>query len=157
MSIDFFSTTNASAKLTDGRATDSYVTLQFCCWIAFAVLLEAIDAAIAGSRSELSILHGFASALVTLAGLGYCYWRNDARDFVRRFAVLALPVSIQIAVLYEVIYWGSYFVYPMLTRNLDDTAYEGIWLTFELALSLALTLAWFARLSSLMKQVASPA
>lgn len=154
MSIDFLSTSAALRKLSDGRATESYVALQFCSWIAFVVLLEAIDAAIVDSRSELSILHGVTSAFVSLVGIGYCYWRNGARDFVRRFTVLALPVSVQLAVVYEFFYWGCYFVYPVISRSLDDTLYEGIWLTYELVLSLALTLAWFLRLSNLMRRSA---
>lgn len=157
MTIDLWSTANASTKLNDGRATDSYIAIQFCCWIAFVVMLDAVDTAIVDSRSELSILHGFGLALVTICGVGYCYWKNGAHEFVRRFAVFALPVSVQLAVVYEAVYWGSYFMYPVFTRDLDDSAYEGIWLTLELAISLGFTLAWFARLSNLMKKVASPA
>jgi hypothetical protein len=155
MQLDIWNPENSIRMLTTGKATDRYIARQFTGWLVFVFVLEAIDSILGGSNSLLSTYHGAISAAVSLAGLAYCYWRNRANEFVTRFAVLALPVSVQLAIAYEVFYWSAYFLYPMAARDLDDTYYDGVWLTYDLLLPIVFTAIWFARMSQKMASVAT--
>jgi hypothetical protein len=153
MQLDIWNTGNSIRMLTTGRATNAYSARQFTGWLALVFVLEAIDSILGGTNSLLSTYHGVISAAVSLAGLAYCFWRNRANEFVTRFAVLALPLSVQLAIAYEVLYWSAYLLYPIVARDLGDTYYDGVWLTYDLLLPLVFTVIWFARMSWLMASV----
>jgi hypothetical protein len=151
--LDIWSTENSLRLLRTGTASDAYLARQFTGWLALVFVLEALDSILGGSNSLLSSHHGVFSAAVSLAGLAYCYWRNRANEFVTRFAALALPASVQLAIAYEILYWGAYFLYPIVARDWSDTYYDGVWLTYDLLLPLVFIAIWFARMSQLMASV----
>lgn len=150
MMLSFWSTREPIRLFTSGQVNSAYVARQFAAWLVFVFLVEAIDATLSGANSLLSYYQAIVSTGVSIAGVAYCLWRSGTWEFVTRFSVIALPVSVQLAVTYEVFYWGAYLIYPVAAFNLNDTYYEGIWLTFDWLLPLTFTAAWYLRMAQLM-------
>jgi hypothetical protein len=150
--VNPFSPRNAARKLLERSVTNRYISTQFFGWLLFTAGLGAVDASLAGPASALGVVHRAAAFAIYAGGLFWCYRLSGPDVFVHRFAVLALPISIRLAFAYEVIYWGSYFSYPILANNVDELTYQGAWVTYDFLLSLFMTALWFMRMAYWMTQ-----
>jgi hypothetical protein len=156
MMLNMLRTTEPIERLANGKASGEYAARQFAGWLVFVFVLQGLDSVLAGPNSLLSSYHGVISAAVSILGVAYCYWRTGTKDLVLRFAVLALPVSVQLAIAYEALYWSAYFVYPIAASGLGDSNYDGLWLTYDMLLPLAFTSIWFLRMTQLILRVDLP-
>jgi hypothetical protein len=128
----------------------------FSVWLIFTVAVNYYEIYLMGPPDLLLILHGAFAVLITSVGLHRCYLANGGtvgKDLIGRFVTLALPITIKLQIVYELVYWSSYLAYPRFAESLSDSAYELMWRRGMIVLSIAFLLLWFWRMRTWLLRV----
>src|SRR6185503_11287866 len=149
MNRSWLSTAAAMASLQEGKVSHRALSAHLILWIFITSLVDSVDSALSGPHDYLFLVHRVLSLIVIALGLWTAYRCNggqNGREFVNRFAFLALPLTIRFTLLYEIVYWTAFKTYPFLAQRADDATYRAIWLTFDFLFPLALTTLWYWRM-----------
>jgi len=142
--------TGAVARELQRGTMDSNTTFRYLAVLVLECLFIAYYRTFwMGPPDGYSIVEAFLVLVVSAYGLRQCYLANahSAGDHLtERFIVLAVPLTLKLALGFELVIRVIYFNYSTLASSLSDDAYELTWRLFNSATSVFFAMIWFWRM-----------
>lgn len=154
--MHFLSVSAVAQELKRGPLNSATTFRYFAAWLILNTALGYYDVHLMAPPTQLVSAQALFIVAVTVLGLYRCYVANGGAigsDLTGRFVVLALPLTVQLTIAYEVLYWIAYLIYPGMATFLSDRVYELLWLSMNVAGVVLMFAIWYWRMARLLRSI----